>query len=68
VPVLAELYAAWANRPVTVDLDALFARLGVRVDDEAVLFDDEAPLAQLRARDDRLPRGTEPHAISGPAR
>jgi predicted metalloprotease with PDZ domain len=68
VPVLAELYAAWANRPVTVDLDALFARLGVRVDDEAVLFDDEAPLAQLRRAMTDSPAGTEPHAISGPAR
>ena len=46
--VLAELYAQMKNRPVTVDLDGLFARLGVGRKDGKVMFDESAPQASLR--------------------
>jgi hypothetical protein len=48
VPVLAELYAAMAETPVPVDLDALWKRLGVRPSGRSVTFDDTAPLAAIR--------------------
>ena len=49
--VLQDLYGQWANEPVFVDLDTLWARLGVRTaSGELTGFDDEAPLAGLRRR------------------
>jgi len=48
VPVLARLYASMKDRPHPVDLDALWQRLGVRLDGDAVSFDDAAPLAAVR--------------------
>jgi hypothetical protein len=46
--VVSELYARMAQAPGDVDLDQLFAELGVaRVDGETV-FDDDAPLAHIR--------------------
>jgi hypothetical protein len=48
-PVLAELYAEHANKPVHVDLDALFRELGVAAGPgKTVIFDDTAPLADVR--------------------
>ena len=47
-PVLRELYGRLAERPGTVDLSALFARLGVRAQGGTVVFDDSAPLAHIR--------------------
>jgi len=47
-PVLRELYERLAERPGTVDLSALFARLGVRAQGGTVVFDDSAPLAHIR--------------------
>lgn len=49
VPVLQELYARYALRAETVDLSALFTRLGVHADQRSVSFDRSAPLAQIRA-------------------
>ena len=46
--VLEELYAKMGSRPVEVDLDALFLRLGVALRGTAVEFDDRAPLAPIR--------------------
>lgn len=48
--VLTTLHAAWASTPVNVDLDALFASLGVRrgADARDVSFDDSAPESALR--------------------
>ena len=48
--VLTSLHAAWSATPVNVDLDALFASLGVRrsADGSEVTFDDAAPEALLR--------------------
>ncbi|HHH27585.1 MAG TPA: hypothetical protein ENK57_04435 [Polyangiaceae bacterium] len=46
--VLTEQYDAWAGRPVMVELAALWRDLGVALEDGAVRFDDEAPLAEHR--------------------
>ena len=48
VPVLAGLYARMKDQPYPVDLDALWQRLGVRIEGERVVFDDAAPLAAIR--------------------
>jgi hypothetical protein len=37
-----------STRPVTVDLNALWSRLGVKVEAGHVTFDDAAPLADVR--------------------
>ena len=47
-PVLHELYAELAQKPGSVNLSELFTRLGVRLERGSVLFDDSAPLAQIR--------------------
>jgi len=46
--VLADLYAKMKDQPVTVDLDGMFARLGVARKDGRVVFDENAPQASLR--------------------
>jgi hypothetical protein len=48
VSVLEPLYAKMKDKPVGVDLDSLWARLGVRLDDAGVRFDDNAALAEIR--------------------
>lgn len=48
VPVLRELHARFGMRPERVDLDALWARLGVSLRRERVTFDDTAPWAAIR--------------------
>lgn len=48
VPVLMELYARMKAAPVAIDLVDLWRRLGVKVQDDAVLFQDDAPLAVVR--------------------
>ena len=48
--VLATLYAQMKDSPVAPDLDALFARLGVALKDNEVVFDDQAPLAYIRRK------------------
>jgi hypothetical protein len=48
VPVLRELYAQMGDRPVTVDLNALWRRLGVDIRGGRVVLDDSAELAPLR--------------------
>lgn len=47
-PSLSELYAEQSATAVSVDLDALFRRLGVRRDGEGVSFDEAAELASVR--------------------
>jgi hypothetical protein len=56
VPVLTELYERMKDQPAPVDLDALWRKLGVRLEDGRVSFDDSAPLAAAR------------RAITAPAR
>jgi hypothetical protein len=47
-PSFSELYAEHSAAPVSVDLDALFQRLGVRRDGDRLWFDDTAELAHVR--------------------
>jgi hypothetical protein len=49
-PSLSAAYGRFAAAPVRVDLDALFRRLGVRLEDGQVRFDEEAELAEVRRR------------------
>jgi hypothetical protein len=46
--VLASMVARWANEPVPVDLQRLWADLGVRSQGDSIVFDDDAPLAAQR--------------------
>lgn len=46
--ILSELYEALAEKPGVVDLAGLFARLGVRAQGASVVFDESAPLAEIR--------------------
>lgn len=48
VPVLHDLYEQMKATPVTVDLDALWQKLGVKKVNGQILFDDSAPLAAVR--------------------
>jgi hypothetical protein len=48
VPVLHDLYEQMKATPVTVDLDALWKKLGVKETNGEVIFDDTAPLATVR--------------------
>ena len=43
-----ELYDEMRATPVTPDLEALWRRLGVRLDANGMQFDDDAPLAEVR--------------------
>jgi hypothetical protein len=55
-PVLEALYAEMKSTPVQVDLAGLFTKLGVTEADGAVVFDDAAPLADIRRRITAPPR------------
>jgi len=46
--VLTEQYAKWKDAPVTVDLPALWAELGVRLDGDEVAMVPDAPRARIR--------------------
>ncbi len=48
VPVLEDLYTQWKDKPVQVDLPALWKRLGVAWVDGKVVYDDGAPDAAIR--------------------
>ncbi len=48
VPVLLELYEKMKDKPVVVDLDALWTQLGIERQDNRAVFDDLAPLAAVR--------------------
>ena len=49
VPALTELHHQMGDKPVPIDLPRLWMRLGVEVHDDAVSFDETAPLAPVRA-------------------
>jgi hypothetical protein len=46
--VLSEQYAKWKDASVTVDLDRLWAELGIRRNGDDVEFENNAPLAKVR--------------------
>jgi predicted metalloprotease with PDZ domain len=46
--VLEDLYAAWKDKPVTVDLDKLWRELGIEKKGDTVVFHDDAPDAAVR--------------------
>lgn len=46
--VLSDLYAAWKDRPVAMDLNQLWLELGVRMGSGGIEFDSHAPLASIR--------------------
>ncbi len=48
VPVFRELYDEGKDKPVTVDLPALWKSLGIEVRGRTVRFHDDAPLAEIR--------------------
>lgn len=48
VDVLTQLYREMRDKPVTVDLDALWRKLGVRMNGQKVEFNDSAPEAAIR--------------------
>ena len=48
VPVLRETYARRAAKPGAVDLPAIWAKLGVRLERGTITYDDKAPLAAIR--------------------
>jgi hypothetical protein len=48
VSVLTDLYGKMGNRPMNVDLDALWKQLGIEPDGRTVRFNEDAPLAAIR--------------------
>ncbi|MFO0550477.1 MAG: hypothetical protein U0271_18930 [Polyangiaceae bacterium] len=58
--VVVPLYEEMSQKPVTVDLDALFARLGVKGAFRGVSFDDAAPDASTRRH---IVAGTRPQTL-----
>jgi len=48
--VLGDLYREWKDKPVDVDLPAIWKSLGVRLDGAEIRYDATAPLAGLRER------------------
>jgi hypothetical protein len=48
VSVLVPMYQAMKTDPYPVDLDKLWSDLGVSVENDAIVYDDDAPLAHIR--------------------
>lgn len=46
--VLSDLYAAWKDKPVNVDLDAIWLDLGVSLKGRDIVYNDRARLAEAR--------------------
>lgn len=46
--VLMDMYREMRDKPAPVDLDALWKKLGVRMEGKSVVFDDKAPDAAIR--------------------
>jgi hypothetical protein len=46
--VLSAQYAQWKDAPVTVDLDKLWAELGIKRNGDEIEFVEDAPLAKIR--------------------
>ncbi len=50
VDVLVPLYQKMKHDPYPIDLDALWQDLGIRLVDQTVVYDDDAPMAHVRKR------------------
>ena len=50
VDVLLPLYHKMRGDPYPIDLDALWAELGVGLDNDRIVYDDNAPMAHVRRR------------------
>lgn len=48
INVLEKLYSQWKDKPVEVDLAAMWKKLGVEADGTSVRLDDAAPMASIR--------------------
>jgi hypothetical protein len=46
--VLSDMYNAWKDHPVSIDLNQLWLELGVRVGPHGIAFDSQAPFASIR--------------------
>jgi hypothetical protein len=46
--VLSDLYNAWKDHPVSVDLNQLWLEMGVRMGPHGIEFDSQAPFASIR--------------------
>jgi hypothetical protein len=46
--VLVDLYKEMSDKPVTVDLDSMWKKLGITMQGKTVVFDDHAPEAAIR--------------------
>lgn len=57
VDVLQKLYAEWKDKPVRVDLDAMWKELGVEAKSGSVTLNDDAPMSAVRRA---LVIGTQP--------
>lgn len=55
VPVLVELYEQMKDKPSPVDLDELWRKLGISVNNRRIVVDDTAPLASLRRQMTSIP-------------
>jgi hypothetical protein len=47
--VLTNLYNSWKETPVSINLDKLWLQLGIQVNSQGIVFDSDAPLADLRS-------------------
>jgi len=65
--VLEDLYRRMKDAPIEVDLNDLWAKLGIRVQGQAVTFNDKAPLARIR-KSITEPRQPDISAAARPAR
>ena len=46
--MLSAQYGQWKEAPVTVDLDKLWAELGIKRNGDEIEFVEDAPLAKIR--------------------
>jgi hypothetical protein len=64
VDILQKMYAEWNDKPVQVDLQAMWKQLGVEADGTTVKLHDDAPLAAIRRA---IEKGTSNSKANGSA-
>jgi len=67
VTVLTDLYAKMKDRPMDVDLSALWKRLGIESDGKTVRFIEDAPLAAIRRSITNPAAPTQPEKTGQPS-